>query len=67
MNNPIPQTQAELERECFGTIAGVARDIERAAMNGDAATVNTHFDFLKKQINRLDVIRTTARQAPRTI
>ena len=67
MNHPIPQTQEELERECFGTIAGVARDIERAAMNSDAATVNTHFDFLKKQINRLDVIRTTVCQAPRTI
>lgn len=62
MKNPIPQTSEELERECLGTIASVARDIERAAMNGDAATVNTHFDFLKKQINRLDVIMTSIRR-----
>ena len=67
MKNPIPQTSEELERECLGTIASVARDIERAAMNSDAATVNTHFDFLKTQMKRLETIRTTVRQAPRTI
>lgn len=63
----IPRTPAELERECLGTIAGVARDIERSAMNGESDAVNTHFNFMKAQMRRLEVIRTTVRGAPRTI
>lgn len=59
--HPIAQTPQELERECLGTIARVAQDIERNAMNGDAAAVETHFDFLKAQMKRMDVIRKSAR------
>ena len=62
--HPTPQTPEELERECLGTIIRVCRDIERCAEGMDAAGVTVHFDFLKKQMNRLDVIRTNTRQKP---
>ena len=57
----IVQTPEELERECLGTIANVARDIEREAMDGNASALWTQFDFLKAQMRRLEVIRTTIR------
>ena len=64
MKHPTPQTPEELERECLGTIIRACRDIERCADGMDVAGVNVHFDFLKKQMNRLDVIRTNIRQKP---
>ena len=63
--HPEPQTPEELERECLGTVIRVCRDIERCAEAMDATGVEIHFDFLKKQMARLDVIRKTVRQKPR--
>ena len=62
-----PQTPEELERECLGTIARAAQDMERCAMEMDVAGLRVHFDFVKAQMNRLDVIRTTVRQTPRVL
>lgn len=59
MKNPIPQTPEELERECLGTIANVARDIERAAMESKPEVVKTQMRFLKVQMERLETIRGT--------
>ena len=65
MKHPTPKTPEEMERECLGVIAGVARDIERAAMEGNASALETHFSFMKAQVKRLDLNRTSVRQAPR--
>ena len=67
MKHPTPQSPKEMERECLGSIARVAADIERCAMNGDTGELEVQFNFLKSQMNRLDVIRKTIRQAPREL
>lgn len=59
---PTQQTPEELERECMGTIISVCRDIERNAGEMDAAGVKVQFEFLKKQMARLDMIRTNIRR-----
>lgn len=67
IKHPTPQTPEELRRECLGTIAGVARDMERCAMDGKTDALKTHFDFLKIQMRRLETIMTTVRQPPREL
>lgn len=61
---PTPQTPEELERDCMGTIIGVCRDIERNAEAMNAAGVKVQFEFLKKQVTRLDMIRSNIRRKP---
>lgn len=67
IKHPTPQTPEELQRDCLGTIAGSARDIERCAMDGKTDALNTHFDFLRVQMRRLETIMTTVRQPPREL
>lgn len=59
---PTPQTPNELMRECLGTIARTARDIEDCAMQQDTFGLETHFNFLKAQMNRLNIIKSTTRR-----
>jgi len=49
-------------RECLGTIARTARDIEDCAMQQDTFGLETHFNFLKAQMNRLNIIKSTTRR-----
>lgn len=60
-------TPEEMERECLGTIAGTARDIERSAMDGKVDAMKVHFDFMKVQMRRLETIMGTVQQKARMI
>ena len=64
---PVAQTPEELRRECLGTIAGAAKDIERCAMDGKVDALKVQFEFLKVQMRRLETITGTARQKARMI
>lgn len=61
------QTAQELERECMGTIWRTCDDMARAAEAGNHASLKTHFDFLKEQMQRLETIRKGVRQTPRRL
>lgn len=57
MVHPTPQNADEMMRECLGTIARAARDIENAAMAMNLNAVEVHFNFLKAQMNRVNVLK----------
>lgn len=61
MENPTPQTPDEMTRECMGCIARVCEDMARCAMNVDKGALETHYNFLRVQMNRLDTIERAAR------
>ena len=63
----MPQTPEELVRETLGVLAGVCRDMERCAMDGDVVGLKTHYGFFKTTMGRLDVIQSAIRQAPREL
>ena len=65
--HPVPQTQAELERDTLGVLAGICRDMERCAMEQDVAGLKTHYGFFKTTMGRLDVIMTTVQRKPREL
>lgn len=67
MNHPIPQTQEEMQRNTLGVLAGICRDMERCAMDGDVVGLKTHYGFFKTTMGRLDVIMTSIRQVPREL
>jgi len=64
MTHPIPQTPEELERDCLGTIWRVCDDMIRCIQQGDEAGLDVHYDFLRKQMNRLQIIKGTKRRRP---
>lgn len=67
IQHPTPQTPEDMEREALGTIISVCRDIERSAEDMDVAGVKTHYNFLRTVMGRLDVIRNTVQQRPRSL
>lgn len=56
MVHPIAQTSDEMIRECLGSIARVAKDVEDAAMQQDLPGLDIHYNFLVTQMKRLKVI-----------
>lgn len=64
MTHPIPQTPEELERDCLGTIWRVCDDMIRCIQQGDEAGLDVHYDFLRKQMNRRELIRKHMKQSP---
>lgn len=62
MVHPTPHTPDEMIRDTLGVIARVARDIEDTAMQGDTASLSTHYNFLKIQMERLHTIQHTIRR-----
>ena len=67
MNHPLQQSPDEMARDCMGTIARACADMERCAMDGDYSGLKVHFDFVRIQMGRLDIIRRDIRQKPREL
>ena len=65
--HPVPQTPEEMQRDTLGVLAGICRDMERCAMDGDVVGLKTHYGFFKTTMGRLDVIMTSIRQVPREL
>ena len=63
----MPQTPEELVRETLGVLAGVCRDMERCAMDGDVVGLKTHYGFFKTTMGRLDVILANVRVEKREL
>ena len=57
-------TPEEMQRDTLGVLAGICRDMERCAMDGDVAGLKTHYGFFKTTMGRLDVIMTSIRREP---
>ena len=64
MKHPTPQTPQELELDCLGVIIRACQDVIVSAYAMDYNELMVHYDFLKKQVNRLSVIHTTVQQKP---
>lgn len=63
MNYPVNiQTQDDLVRECLGCIWHAAVDLSRAAEEMNVSAVQVQYEFLKKQMNRLEIIRKNVRR-----
>ena len=56
-----------MQRDTLGVLAGICRDMERCAMDGDVVGLKTHYGFFKTTMGRLDVIMTSIRQGPREL
>lgn len=65
IQHPTPQTPEEMQRDTLGVLAGICRDMERCAMEGDVMGLKTHYGFFKTTMGRLDVIMSSIRQAPK--
>jgi hypothetical protein len=53
-----------MQRDTLGVLAGICRDMERCAMDGDVVGLKTHYGFFKTTMGRLDVIMTSIRREP---
>jgi hypothetical protein len=62
MTHPTPQTPEEMQRNALGVLAGICRDMENCAMEGDVERLKTHYGFFKTTMGRLDVIMTTVQR-----